>query len=159
MTWLRRRHLVYALLAISVVGLFGLVLLPVGNLLWRVVTWFHWAGQRLGIPKSVTPTWYEAGLNIVLFAVPTILALLLWPWVRRWVWVVLAFFVSLTIEQIQGLFLPRSKEVIDVLANTSGALLGIAIVSIITQPRTNYLFPASGHPESADDRRHPRGYR
>ena len=135
MSWLRRRTLLHLLLAASVAGLLALVFLPIGGLLGRVVNWFHWAGGRLGMPASITPAWYEAGLNVALFTVPTMFALLLWPWVRRWIWVVMAFFVSLTVVQIQGLFLPRSKDVMDVLTNTSGALLAIAIVSILTQPR------------------------
>lgn len=112
----------------------GILLLPVGTLIGVVVSWLHGLGAAVGMPAFLTHKWYEFGLNMVLFMVPTVLVVLLWPRVQRWLWLALALGLSVAVELIQGAALPRTADIVDVIANVSGAFLGLAAVAILGQP-------------------------
>ena len=121
-------------LMVYAAGMFGVLLLPVGTLIGAVVMWLHGLGGAIGMPGFLTPRWYEFGLNMALFAVPAVLVVLLWPRVRRWLWLALALGLSVAVELIQGAALPRTADIVDVIANVSGAFLGLAAVAILGQP-------------------------
>lgn len=112
----------------------GILLLPVGTLIGVVVSWLHGLGAAVGMPAFLTHKWYEFGLNMVLFMVPTVLVVLLWPRVQRWLWLALALGLSVVVELIQGAALPRTADIVDVIANVSWAFLGLAAVAILGQP-------------------------
>ncbi len=126
-----RRRVLGWLLAVYGAGAVVVLLFPVGLLLGRLVHGLYRLGLRIGMPASLGPRWYEFGLNVVLFAVPTVLAVLLWPHVRRWVWLGLAVGISLVVELIQGLWLPRTRDVVDVIANVLGAVVGLVAVTVL----------------------------
>lgn len=123
-TW---RAVLGTLLALSTIGLLAIVLLPVGHQLGLIVSWFYRMGTRFGIPHRFGPRWYEFGLNVVLFLLPLFLAALLWPSAKPSLWGALGFFASLCIEGIQFLFLPRSPDITDIVANTAGAWIGAVL--------------------------------
>lgn len=128
------------LLVACLVGSALLVFLPINGLIDAFVAWLHQAGRSVGAPAFLTPHRYEFGLNMLLFAVPTAVAVILWPEISRWRWLVVALATSTTIELLQYLALPRVADLTDVVANVMGAALGVAAVSIFGQPA---LSPAS----------------
>ncbi|WIB00739.1 VanZ family protein [Curtobacterium sp. MCBA15_012] len=84
------------------------------------------AGHRLGAPPWLGYDAVEFTANVVFFAPFGFLAVLLLGARRWWVGMVGGFVVSVCIETVQALFLPaRFASVDDVLANTSGAVLGV----------------------------------
>lgn len=125
-----RQRLLGGVLGISLIAMLAIVFLPIGSQLGRPVGWFYKAGVFLGIPARFGPRWYEFGLNILLFTVPVFFAALLWPSVKRRSWILLAFGISLWIEMTQFLFLPRSPEIPDVIANTTGAWIGVLLAGV-----------------------------
>ena len=87
-----------------------------------------------GFPESMsTPERVEFGLNALMFSPAVFLVSIVvpgHPWAN---WVVYAFVGSGTVELWQGLFLPpRSAQMVDVVANTLGALLGALVALPIT---------------------------
>lgn len=55
-------------------------------------------------------------------------------------WIAVAFIVSTAIELIQFAVLPRVADLTDVIANVTGAVVGIAAVTILSRP------PATARP-------------
>ncbi|MDT0202379.1 VanZ family protein [Nocardioides sp. AE5] len=83
---------------------------------------FAWLGL-----DGFGPVQVEIALNVLLFVPLTVLGAVLWPQVRAWQWVVIAMVATLAIESTQYVALPgRSATVSDLIANTSGAILGLA---------------------------------
>lgn len=130
----RGRQVLMRLLVVYGVAMLGVLLLPVGGLMGRIVALAYWAGQGLGMPALLTPRWYEFGLNMVLFAVPAALAVLVWPRIQRLRWLLLACVVSVAVELFQWVALPRTGDPMDVVANVSGAMLGLAAMVILGLP-------------------------
>lgn len=126
-----RQGLLSGLLGVSLIGLFAIVLLPVGHQLGQIVWWLYRVGGFIGVPSRFGPRWYEFGLNVVLFSLPVFLAALLWPSIKRWSWVLLGFGGSLSVEAMQFLFLPRTPEITDILANTMGAWIGAHLAGAV----------------------------
>lgn len=124
-----------ALLGLCAVAVLLIVLLPISGELHSLLVWLNDLGERLGIPPGIGLGTYDFGLNIILFAVPTALAAALWPQVRRWRWVVGALVVSVLIETVQGMGLPRTSSVSDVVANTLGAVVGLWVLGLIRRRR------------------------
>lgn len=88
-----------------------------------------------GAPAMVTgPGRVEFMLNTAMFAPVAFLAALTFPrhpWAN---WVVYALVASGGVELLQGLYLPpRSAQFEDVVANTSGALLGALPAAVFTR--------------------------
>ena len=87
---------------------------------------FHWLGY----------TGLEFTANIVMFIPVGILVALLLPPRRWWVAVLVGFVMTVTIETAQ-LFIPgRYSDLRDIVANTAGAAIGVAIVRLIRGART-----------------------
>lgn len=114
-----------ALLALYVVGAAVMVLAPDSDLptdtaeaIWRLL-------HRLGAPDWVTDEDVEVVLNVLLFVPLSFLGAVLrpgWGWLR---WLGAGFAVTAVVEFVQGVFLPgRTPDVVDMVANTLGALLG-----------------------------------
>ena len=108
-----------------------------------------WATAR-GMPASMsTPERVEFGLNALMFSPAVLLvsvALPQHPWAN---WVVYAFVGSGLVELWQGLFLPpRSAQMVDVVANTLGGLLG----AVLAMPITRILAEPSRETVSSRDR-------
>ncbi|WP_186315228.1 VanZ family protein [Curtobacterium sp. BH-2-1-1] len=90
------------------------------------------AGQRLGAPSWLGYSAVEFTANVVFFAPFGFLAVLLLGARRWWVGMLGGFLVSCAIETTQALFLPaRFASVDDVLANTSGAVLGVLLAVVV----------------------------
>ncbi|NEN07502.1 VanZ family protein [Diaminobutyricibacter tongyongensis] len=82
---------------------------------------FHWLGYA-GL---------EFTANIGMFIPVGVLLALLLPPRRLWVAVLIGFAMTVTIETAQ-LFIPgRFSDIRDIIANTAGAALGVAMVSLV----------------------------
>lgn len=123
-----RRPVVLALLIASLIGGAAIVFLPIGWQLNRFVVWLYYFGrEQLGVPEWVPLLAYDFGLNVLLFFVPVLLLRLALPQIRGWWALAGAVATTLTIELVQGSFLPRQADWMDVAANTLGAVLAVAI--------------------------------
>ena len=94
-----------------------------------------WLEAR-GAPALATgPGRVEFLLNTAMFVPVAFLAALTFPrhpWAN---WVVYALVASIGVELVQGLYLPpRSAQYEDVVANTSGALIGAVAAVLVTVP-------------------------
>jgi hypothetical protein len=129
-----RRRILQRVFLLYLAAMLAVVLLPIGGLIDTIVNAIHAVGQGLGVPDALTPRRWEFLLNVVLFAIPTALAVLLWPRVERWVWLAVALGGSVLVELVQYLALPRVADARDVIGNVSGAIVGLAAVTILSQP-------------------------
>jgi glycopeptide antibiotics resistance protein len=95
-----------------------------GDLLYRLFTWLY----RHGAPRWLNYDFLEFSANVILF-IPVGLFVVILAGARRWWLGILAGLVtSCAIEVGQLMFLPaRSATVVDVVANTSGAVLGTVL--------------------------------
>ncbi|REJ08043.1 VanZ family protein [Microbacterium bovistercoris] len=125
---LKQHPLLASLLGVCLLGAVAVVFLPIGWALNRFVVWLYYFGKSLGAPAFVGLEWYDAGLNMLLFAVPAALAALIWSRVPRWAWVLAVLAGATAIELVQFIALPRDASVWDVVANTAGAAAGILLV-------------------------------
>ena len=119
-----------------VVGLALLVFAPWGWSLNRVTVrlYVFFRSDVPIAPDGIGPDHYGVALNVLLFVPLGIVLALLTR--RPWWWAVLpAFVVSGAIELVQGRWLDRVGSWSDVVANTLGALLGAAAVSLLARAR------------------------
>ena len=136
MGWLRDRRVHAALVAVYAVALGVLVAGPWGWALNRLTVWFY---VRFRYDWPIAPTWVSPDdwgvlLNVLLFVPLAALAALVTRW--AWWWVTLAAaLASGVIELAQGAWLTREASVQDVVANTLGALIGAAAVSLVRRVR------------------------
>lgn len=91
-----------------------------------------------GAPEDLaTTSRVELVLNILMFAPISFLAAMVLPrhpWAN---WVVYGFVGSGVVELVQGFLLPvRSAQMVDVVANTAGALLGVLLALPVTARAT-----------------------
>jgi glycopeptide antibiotics resistance protein len=132
--WVRDRRVVAALAVAYVVALAVLVTAPWGWQLNRLTVdlyvLFHYDWPIA--PDWVTPGYYGALLNLLMFVPLGALAVLLTG--RAW-WLVTiaAAAASGLIELSQRAWLARVGDWHDVVANTLGALLGAVVVSLLAR--------------------------
>ena len=120
---------------VYLVGLGVLVAAPWGWELNRLtVQLYVLFRQDLSIaPAAVRPEHYGAVLNVVLF-VP--LGALLAIWGRGWLAAALVSAVlSSVVELVQWRWLVREGDVVDVVANTLGGLVGAVLVTLLRRGR------------------------
>jgi VanZ family protein len=98
---------------------------PASKTIAQVFVWLH----RHGVPNWIGYSLFEWLANVAFFVPFGVLAVLV---TRRVLWAVaLGCGISTAIELTQWLVLPeRTGSVLDVLANTSGALVGAAIAAL-----------------------------
>ncbi len=85
---------------------------------------------RLGL--AISPTLAEFGLNVVMLVPLSLIGGLLFRRVTFSDWVAIGFLTSITVEVGQRLVLPtRSGSSRDIVANTLGALIGAAILTVL----------------------------
>ncbi len=134
MGWLRDRRFLSALGVAYVVALVVLVVGPWGLELNRLTVALY---ARFRYDWPIAPDWagpehYGLLLNVVLF-VP-LAALLAIVTGRAWWWVTAAAaLASSLIEVVQWAWLAREGGWLDVAANTLGALVGVAGVSLLAR--------------------------
>lgn len=134
MGWLRDSRVLVALVAAYVVALVMLVVAPWGWALNRLTVAIY---VQLRYDWQIAPDWagpedYGVLLNVVLFVPLAALVALLTA--RAWWWVVLgAALGSGAIELAQRQWLEREGSWADVVANTLGALVGAASVSLLAR--------------------------
>ncbi len=127
----------YVVLAGYLVGLAVLVLWPEGATVTHVNMLVAAGFQRLGAPAWMSPAFWEVVNNILVGVPAGALAMVLWPRSRGWSWILLAAALSLCVELVQWRYLPsRTPSVLDVLANTTGAAVGVAIGAQLRGVRT-----------------------
>jgi glycopeptide antibiotics resistance protein len=116
------------LLAVYVVGLALVVLWPGG-----VAHGLDLSRQLRALGLSwVTYNQLESFANVVLFLPLGLLVALIIPTGRWWILVLGLIVVSGSIELAQALFIPgRVASVLDVLANATGGLAGMAVAGMI----------------------------
>ncbi len=105
---------------------------PANDLIWRVLNGLH----RRGYAEWLDYNRAEFGLNIAMF-VPIGMFLLLLFGAGGW-WAAAMFSVALTsgIEYTQRFIPGRVSDQRDIVANTTGALIGIAVALVLTLPAT-----------------------
>ncbi|WP_297742270.1 VanZ family protein [uncultured Tessaracoccus sp.] len=134
--WSGGRVVAAVLLLMMLVAGAALVFLPIGWQLNRFVVWlYHFNRNIFGI-RGISLDGYAFVLNVLLFFVPTVLLTVVFPRVRRWVWPLLGFCLSLGIETVQWRYLPREAGWDDVVANTLGACLGAVCLNLWRHFRT-----------------------
>ena len=69
--------------------------------------------------------------NVALFVPVGLLLALAWPRLRLWQTVLIGALMSVVIETVQGVMPSRFPTLSDVIANTTGTLIGALIVTII----------------------------
>jgi VanZ family protein len=129
------------------IGLLALIVLwpvpvdrPARGLLGDVLETLH----RHGVPAWINYGVVEAAANVLLFLPFGLLAGLLLPRRRRWLAAAGAVLLSAGIELAQSGLLPeRFGTVQDVLANTAGAVLGVAAASLLPGQRPVRRGPAA----------------
>jgi glycopeptide antibiotics resistance protein len=107
-------------------GLVFAFLDPSADIAGRFVAAVASTGRDAGVPEVLlTADRAEFICNALIITPAVLAAALLWP-DRSWTtWTAYGFVGSLSIEVVQGLFLPdRNASFVDVVANTLGALLG-----------------------------------
>lgn len=84
----------------------------------------------LGVPGAVTVV--EVGLNVLLFVPLSLLgAFVLDRWRTGW-WLLVGLGATVVIELVQGMLLPaRAASGSDLVANTSGAMVGLAAAHLL----------------------------
>ncbi len=100
----------------------------IGGVIDRLLEWL----SRRALTEWVTFPWLEFFANIAMF-VPLGVFVVLWFGVRRW-WLapLIGFAVSAAIELCQLWLLPsRYPDARDLLANTTGAVLGAAVMVLL----------------------------
>lgn len=109
-----------------------LFLWPAGSRLHRLNLDIWLTLRQWGLPDAVGPDQMEFLFNVLVFAVIVTLVAWSFPMVRlRW-WLAAAVAVSLMIEIIQGFVLPdRNMDWVDVVANTTGAVLAASGVALL----------------------------
>ena len=86
--------------------------------IWSAVT------GALGLREQVTPEMFAALANVALF-VPFFAALAVL--VPTWWWVAAGAALSIAVELYQGEIGTREQDLVDILANTAGAALGVGL--------------------------------
>jgi glycopeptide antibiotics resistance protein len=130
------RRLAGVLLAIYLLVVAFIVFLPTAGIasgsvhrMWAVL-------HAAGAPTWVTPSGVEFLTNVLLFIPLSFLGHTFrphWAWGR---WLLTGLAGTLVIEAVQMVLLPgRSAALIDVVANTLGAVLGYAVVVLATRAR------------------------
>ncbi|WP_049830454.1 VanZ family protein [Arthrobacter sp. RIT-PI-e] len=132
----RRITLGLTALHLAMVGLIVLSPAPVdaagGSALRRALATL----QRAGFPRWVDYDFVEFSANIVMFVPFGVFFVLLAPRGWRWLAPAVGFFLSTLIELTQLVFLPqRVASLYDVLANTTGALIGTGIAWLLLAAR------------------------
>lgn len=113
------------------------LLSPVATLASGSVAWVGDLARSAGAPSAFTaPGRVEFAMNAVAFAPLTFFAHWVFPG-RSWQdWTAYGFVASMGVEAVQALYLSaRSAEFVDVVANTSGALLGALAASVVAAYR------------------------
>lgn len=137
-------------LAVVLTALLGLLLLwPDGELVRQALLRIYLFFLHRGVPPSVTPEVWENALNVVVFVPVAALAVVA---LRRRPLHVVAFLVlaSVAVELVQSL-LARDPSLVDVLCNSTGAVLGAGLGSALRRhARTDEVVEEAGDVE--DDR-------
>lgn len=88
------------------------------------------AGLLARLGWSVEPTWVEFGLNVAMLVPLSLIGGLLLPRLSPSDWLAVGFALSVSIEAVQRLVLPRSGTARDVVANTLGCWLGAVLLML-----------------------------
>jgi glycopeptide antibiotics resistance protein len=133
---IRSRRLAGVLLAIYLLVVAFIVFLPTAGIASGSVHAIWSALQAAGAPGWVTPDGVEFVTNTLLFVPLSLLGHTFrphWAWMR---WLLAGLAGTLLIEAVQMVLLPdRSAALIDVIANTLGAVVGYAVVVLLTRGR------------------------
>ncbi|MBM6404325.1 VanZ family protein [Phycicoccus sp. CSK15P-2] len=112
------------------VALALLLLWPDGEVVRRANLELYLFFLHRGVPRAVTPEWYATVLNVLIFVPPAWLGVRLLRW-RPLLVVALLGGASAVVETVQLVpVLQRNADLVDVLCNTGGALLGALLGSV-----------------------------
>ena len=120
------RRVARILLAAYLVFLAFVLLNPSADVPSSSVSWLSGVASRIGLPAPLAePSRVEFIANILILMPFSFLGSPLWPRLTWRDWTAYGFVLSGTVEMLQAILLPaRSASFKDVVANTSGALLG-----------------------------------
>ena len=123
------RRVAGALMVLYLALVAWIVFLPTAAVASGSVTVIAALLQAAGFPPQITPTTVEFATNVLLFVPASFLGRSFrphWGW-KQWLLVGLAG--TLFIEAVQHLLLPgRSAQLMDIIANTLGAVVGYLLV-------------------------------
>ncbi|MDB5597890.1 MAG: hypothetical protein JWM36_4851 [Hyphomicrobiales bacterium] len=119
-------------LSVYVVLLLGVLLVPDGGVPSTSVGWVAGVAEAIGTPQwFLESTRFEFVCNVLILVPATFLGSIVWRAPTWTMWTAAGLTFSTTIELVQALFEPgRSGSVVDVLANTLGALIGALVVTL-----------------------------
>lgn len=120
-----------AIAAVYLVALAALLLWPNGPTIHRMNLDLYFFFLQRGVPPSVTPEHYAAALNVLIFIPVTAVPMLLVGRGRWWHWALVGAVVSVGVELTQALLPARHTDVIDIMANTLGALIGTGLGALL----------------------------
>lgn len=118
---------------------------PISGTLTEAIRWLH----GIGMPKFIGYNKIEFAANILLFIPMGYIAA---TWLRKpWMALLLGFLVSGVVELGQSLWLPaRFSSVLDIVANTLGAGVGIAILLVERKVRIRHPVTGVDNPGKHD---------
>lgn len=105
---------------------------PANRLIWRVLSGLH----RRGYAESIDYSRAEFLLNITMFVPIGMFLLLLFGAGGWWLAGIASFAMTSGIEYVQHYIPGRVPDQRDIVANTTGALIGIAVALVLTLPAT-----------------------
>ena len=102
------------------------------------VGWGNDLAGSLGAPQWLLEQHrFEFVVNVLVFVPLAVLGRWAWPGRAAWQWAVVGAAASVAVEVVQGLALPeRSATLVDVVANTTGAVLGGLVAALLSRRRT-----------------------
>lgn len=108
-----------------------LLLWPHGPALWRMNVDLYLFFLHLGVPPSVTPEHYAAALNVLIFIPVTLVSMLLVGRGRWWHWALAGAALSVVVELTQSLLPARDMDIVDIVANATGAVIGAGLGALV----------------------------
>jgi glycopeptide antibiotics resistance protein len=148
----RRSRTAIVALSVYLVLLLAVLLVPDGGVPSTSVGWVAGVAEAIGLPQwLLDPVRFEFVCNVLILIPATFLGSIVWRAPTWAMWTVAGLAFSTAIELVQALFEPgRSGSVIDVVANTlgalAGALLGLAIAVVRHRRAQRRQAPVSALP-------------
>lgn len=132
--WRRNPRWAYAVLGLYLLGMVVLVGWPDAWAINRLIVDLYFGLVGLGLPLRFGPDTFAVVLNVLACIPPVAAAVVLFRRVPWWAWVLLGLALSVSVEWAQG-FIGRHVDPWDVVANTTGALLGALLGLALTRGR------------------------
>lgn len=119
---------------------------PDGSAIHRLNLDLWLALRRMGLPRWITPDHTEQVFNVLAFAIPVAITLVVLPRLRVWRVVAVGIGASMSIELVQGYLLnARKMDWLDCAANSLGVVLGAVVAIVLRRAAANHRVPQDEH--------------